>query len=98
MKQRAKMFNGLFEMGGAVLLSTVVTFDSNSMVDDLYVVKTKYDNILKCESNRAILDESVIREYTFLEEVKISNPQLNRYGLKLLNNVCVEDEYGYKTD
>ena len=45
------MFNGLFETGGAILLSTVIAYDDNSRLDNIYVIRTEYDSIFKCDPN-----------------------------------------------
>ena len=86
------MFNGLFETGGAVLLSTVIAYDDNSRLEDLYVVRTPYENILRCETEKEGLSQSVIQEYNFLQNVKQNFPNLNKDGLILLKNVCVEED------
>jgi hypothetical protein len=84
------MFNGLFETGGAILLSTVIAYDDNSRLDNIYVIRTEYDSIFKCEVEKEGL-EMVTQEYTFLKNVKQTFPALDKDGLALLKNVCVEE-------
>ena len=91
MRQRQKMFNGLFDVGGAILLSTVIAYDKDASIDNLYVIRTPYSNILECETTRVSLDDSVLQQYTFLKDVKKTVGTIDDNGLVLLKNVCVEE-------